>query len=227
MTTGTEPSATEISDADLEDAVEAQLRSDKTFDSADITVAVKYGVVTLGGFTRSFRQRRRAVAAVERVKGVAGIVNDIEVRLPLLHTLPDPEIARQIVQMFRLDLAEAAENLTVTVQNGIVTLEGEVETHFELEEAELVARLQPGVRRVSNLIRLRPHPPPDDVKRRIEEALNRNAITSAAEIDVEVNGSEVTLRGIVGSFVQRAEAERVAWELPGVTRVQNEIRVAT
>ena len=75
----------DIQDIELQHVVEAQLHADKTLDSADITVALKDRVATLAGFTRSFRQRRRAVAAVERVRGVAAIVDDIEVRLPLLH----------------------------------------------------------------------------------------------------------------------------------------------
>jgi hypothetical protein len=108
----------DIQDIELQHVVEAQLHADKTLDSADITVAVKDRVATPAGFTRSFRQRRRAVAAVERVRGVAAIVDDIEVRLPLLHRRTDPEIAGNALETLRLDLPEAAENLKVTVDDG-------------------------------------------------------------------------------------------------------------
>src|ERR1700735_2611670 len=107
-------------DVELQLAVEAQLQSDMARGSANVTVAVKDRVVTLAGFTRSFRQRRRAVDAVERVSGIAGIVNDIEVRVPLLHRPPDPEIARNAVETLKLELSEAAENLKVTVDDGFV-----------------------------------------------------------------------------------------------------------
>ena len=212
-------------DIDLQHLVEAQLQSDRSLDSANIAVAVKDRVVTLGGFTRSFRQRRRAVAAVERVSGVAGIVDDSEVRLPLLHRRPDPEIARNAAETLRQELLDAAENLKVTVGDGFVVIEGEVESIFEREEAELAIRLQPGVRDIRNLIRVRSRALPDDIKRRIEAALERSALIDADQVEVEMQGSEVTLRGIVRSFVERKEVKRSAWELPGITRVQNQIRV--
>ena len=214
-------------DIELQRAVEAQLQSDKILDSANIAVAVKDRVVTLAGFARSFRQRRRAVAAVERVIGVAGIVDDIEVRLPVLHRRPDPEIARNIVETLRLELPEAVENLKFTVDDGFVVIEGELGSDAERKEAELAIRLQPGVRDIRNFIRLKPRPLPDEVKRRVAEALERNALIDADQVEVEVKGSEVTLRGTVRSFFERKEAERVAWELAGITHVQNDIRVGS
>jgi osmotically-inducible protein OsmY len=212
-------------DVELQRVVEAQLQSDTALGSANITVAVKDRVVTLAGFTRSFRQRRRAVDAVERVSGIAGIVDDIEVRVPLLHRRPDPEIARNAVETLKLELSEAAENLKVTVDDGFVVIEGQVGSNFEREEAELAIRLQPGVRGIRNLIRLKSRPLPDEIKRLVKGALERNALIDADQVEVEVQGGEVTLRGTVPSFVERSEAERVAWEMPGITHVQNEIRV--
>jgi osmotically-inducible protein OsmY len=212
-------------DVELQLAVEAQLQSDMARGSANVTVAVKDRVVTLAGFTRSFRQRRRAVDAVERVSGIAGIVNDIEVRVPLLHRPPDPEIARNAVETLKLELSEAAENLKVTVDDGFVVIEGQVGSNFEREEAELAIRLQPGVRGIRNLIRLKSRPLSDEIKQLVKEALERNALLDADQVEIEVEGGEVTLRGTVQSFVERSEAERVAWETPGITHVQNEIRV--
>lgn len=212
-------------DVELQRVVEAQLQSDMALGSANLTVAVKDRVVTLAGFTRSFRQRRRAVDAVERVSGIAGIVDDIEVRLPLLHRRPDPEIARNAVETLKLELSEAAENLKVTVDDGFVVIEGQVGSNFEREEAELAIRLQPGVRGIRNLIRLKSRPLSDEIKRLVKGALERNALLDADQVEIEVEGGEVTLRGTVQSFVERSEAERVAWEMPGITHVQNEIRV--
>jgi hypothetical protein len=122
--------------------------------------AAKDRVVTLAGVAQSFRQRRRAVAAVERVIGVVGIVDDIEVRLPVLHWRPDPEIARNIVEALRLELPEAVENLKFTVDDGFVVIEGELGSDAERKEAELAIRLQPSVRDIRNFIRLKPRPLP-------------------------------------------------------------------
>jgi len=64
------------------------------------------------------------------------------------------------------------------------------------------------------------------VKQAIEEALKRDAEVDAQRIQVETSGSKVILKGTVYSWFERKEAERVAWEAPGVTQVENQIAIA-
>jgi hypothetical protein len=75
------------SDLDIKRDVEDELRSDPDIDATDIAIAVKDGVVTLAGFVRSFRQKRKAEEDVKHFAGVIGVVNNIEVRLPIIHTM--------------------------------------------------------------------------------------------------------------------------------------------
>ena len=84
-------------DSDIKHDVESELEWDP-----DIGVAVKNGVVTLTGFVRSYRQKKRAETATKRVKGVLGVANDIEVRLPLFMERTDPEIARAAVETIKV-----------------------------------------------------------------------------------------------------------------------------
>ena len=60
--------------------------------------------VTLAGFVRSFRQRRKAEQDVKRVAGVVGMVNNIEVRLPIIHRRPDPDIALDAAEAIKREL---------------------------------------------------------------------------------------------------------------------------
>jgi osmotically-inducible protein OsmY len=201
------------------------LRSDPDIDATDIAIAVKDGVVTLTGFVRSFRQRRRAEQDVKRVAGVVGLANNIEVRLPIVHRRPDPEIARDAVEEIQRDLPSSWENIRVIVEDGWLTLEGEVEWHYQCERAEKAVWRVPGVKGVINNIQVRPQVPPVEIKRKIEEALRRAAELDASRITVEAHGDEVILRGGVRSWAEREEAERAAWRAPGVTNVDNRIRI--
>jgi osmotically-inducible protein OsmY len=87
-------------------------------------VAVKDGVVTLTGSVRSYSQRREAESDAKRVTGVAAVANGIEVRLPIIHQRPDPEIARDVVSARRAQLPCSWNGIQAVVKNGWVTLEG-------------------------------------------------------------------------------------------------------
>jgi osmotically-inducible protein OsmY len=215
------------SDDDIKRDVEEELRFDPDIDETDIAVAVKDGVVTLSGFARSYGQRRAAEAAAKRMSGVLGVANDLEVRLPIIHRRPDPDIARDAVQAIKLWLPFSYERIQVIVKNGWITLEGEVEWNYQREAAENAVRRLRGVRGISNFIQVKPRVAPTDIKRKIEEAFRRSAEIDANRVTVEAHGGEIILKGSVRSWAERDEAERAAWAAPGVTKVDNRITVSS
>ena len=214
------------SDHEIELDVKDELQWDPNLDATDIAVSVKKGVVTLAGFVKNYADKYEAESAAKRVAGVLGVANDIEVRLPSVDERPDPEIARDAVAAIKSQLPISSENIKVIVKDGWVTLEGQAEWQYQRSTAENSVRRIKGVKGVSNLIQLKPHAQPAEIKRKIQEAFRRNAEIDANRITVEANGSEVILKGAVRSWIEREEAERAAWAAPGVTKVEDRIVVS-
>ena len=214
------------SDREIERDVREELNWDPDLDAEDIAISVKDGVVTLAGFTRGYSDRLEAEHAAKRVAGVHAVANDIEVRLPSIDQRPDPDIARDAIASLKAQLPISHENIKVIVKDGWLTLEGTVEWQYQKTTAENAVRKVKGVKGVTNVMSLKPKVEPTDIQRRIQEAFKRNAEVDANRITVETHGSEVILKGTVRSWIEREEAERVAWSAPGITRVEDRIVVS-
>ncbi|WFU34329.1 BON domain-containing protein [Bradyrhizobium brasilense] len=213
------------SDSEIERDVREELKWDPDLNADDIAVSVKNGVVTLAGFTHSYTDRLEAEIAAKRVAGVLAVANDIEVRLPAIDQRPDPDIARDAVAALKSQLPISHDQIKVIVKDGWITLEGTVEWQYQKTTADTAVRKVKGVKGVTNVITLKPKIQPTDIQRKIQDAFKRSAEVDAERISVEVRGSEVMLEGTVRSWIEREEAERVAWSAPGVTKVEDRIVV--
>jgi osmotically-inducible protein OsmY len=178
------------------------------------------------GFVKSYSDRLEAEAAAKRVAGVKAVANDLEVRLPAIDQRPDPDIARDAVTALKAELPISHDRIKLIVKDGWVTLEGAVEWQYQKTTAENAVRKVKGVKGVTNVIAVKPKVEPSELKRKIMDAFKRNAEVDANRITVEANGSEVILKGTVRSWIEREEAERVAWSAPGVTKVEDRIVVS-
>jgi osmotically-inducible protein OsmY len=210
-------------DSELRRDVERELEWEPSVDERRIGVAVVDGIVTLTGEVGSYSEKWRAERAVERVAGVRGIANEVEVKSMLQRS--DTDIAHMAVEALNSNVLVPADHVQVKVEGGWLTLTGEVEWDYQRRAAERAVRDLPGVLGITNLITIKPRVEPTDVKRKIEETFKREAILDANNITVQVTGDDVTLRGSVRSWAERHEAEKAAWAAPGVKAVHNYITV--
>jgi osmotically-inducible protein OsmY len=214
------------SDAAIQKDVIDELHWEPKTAAAEIAVGVKGGVVTLAGKVESYAQKVAAEHAAERVSGLRALADDLEIRIPAARTKTDTEIAHAALDALHWDVEVPDERLTLKVENGWIWLEGDVEWQFQRAAAERDVQYLTGVRGVTNLIGLKPtHASSVEVGQKIKDALRRNAEHDADRIVVETHGGRVTLKGSVRSRAERQDAERAAWAAPGVTEVDDRIRI--
>ncbi|HZZ38512.1 MAG TPA: BON domain-containing protein [Acidobacteriaceae bacterium] len=208
-------------DREIQTDVMAELRWDPSVPATEIGVVVKDGVVTLTGTVDTYMKKWRAEEVAHRVNGVIAVANEIQVRS--IGERTDSDIAAAALHALSWNSTIPQGKVHVTVDKGWITLKGDVEWQYQRQEAERVVRRLLGVKGVSNLITVKPAVTPSDLKRKIEDALVRNAQVDAERITVEVQENKAVLKGKVRSWAEREEAERVAWLAPGITSVDNQI----
>lgn len=212
-------------DTQLKKDVSDELEWDPSINAANIGVAVHNGVVTLSGHIQTFAEKAAIERVVQRIDGVKAMALELDVKLAPGHQRSDTEIAESARVAMQSQALVPADKITLKVEHGWVTLNGEVEWDYQRINAERTAHALLGVVGVTNRITLKSRTVPSDVSNRIRDALARQAEREAKSIDVTVTGSTATLRGSVHSWAERNAAQGAAWAAPGITMVVNEIRV--
>lgn len=213
------------SNEDLQKDVQDALKWEPLLKATEIGVIVKNGVVTLSGTVDSYYKKTEAEDAARNVAGVRAVVEKIEIQFGDIWTKSDSDIAKEVINAFKANSDIPKNKIKVKVENGWVTLEGALEWNFQKEVAKICVRKLDGVSGVSNNIIIRSTSMDEIEKRDIESALERSWAIEDQEIGVEVSGNTVTLNGTVNSLFQKGEAERIAWNAPGVCNVDNELYI--
>ena len=212
--------------AELQKDVQDAIKWEPLLNAAEICVTVKDGVVTLTGVVDNYTKKSEAEDAAKNVAGVKAVVEKIEVKFDSSWTKKsDGDIATEVLNAFKWNWRVPNDKVKVKVENGWITLEGELEYQYQSEGARDAVKNLLGVTGVSDNIKIKSTTMEVAEKSDIESALRRNWSIYDNDIDVKVSGHRATLSGTVDSWYQKEEAGRIAFNAPGVWSVDNELIV--
>lgn len=214
-------------DSQLKTNVIDELAWDPAINATGIGVMVTDGVVTLTGHLNSFAEKEAVERAIQRVDGVRGVALELDVKLAAEHKRTDSEIAQAAATSLRLNSLVPCDKIKILVENGWVTLSGEVDWSYQLVRAEQCIRQLAGVHGLYNRITIKPRASGRNIGEQITAALTRQAMREARHIDVEVEGGVVTLKGTVHSLAEREAAVGAAFSAQGVSRVVDKLKVGS
>jgi osmotically-inducible protein OsmY len=209
----------------LRKAVTAELEWEPRVIAAHIGVAADHGVVTLTGRVDSYPQKHAAEQAALRVKGVKAVAEEIEVHLPVEDHRGDGDIAAAAIHRLAWNVTLPRRGIQVQVENGWISLTGQVDRYFQKEAAGEDVRHLMGVKGVSNLIAVKAPAGAANISDDITHALHRSWFFDPNTIGVYADGGKVKLTGSVRTPHDRRIAAATAWSEPGVTEVENDIVV--
>lgn len=213
-------------DHQLQKAVLDHLDCDPSINSSRIGISVREGVVTLGGHVPSFGEKRAAEKAAGQVRGVKAIIDHITIELPGICQTSDEQLAERAYTRLSSNISVPMERIHINVENGVVTLRGDVDWQYQRQAAEEDLHQLECVCEVVNEIALKPPVQPSNVRDKVREALARIAPLDADKVSVKAEGSKIILLGTVNSWHEKGLAESAAWSIPGVTEVVDDIAVA-
>ena len=213
------------SNQELQTDVQNAIKWEPLLHAAEIGVTAKDGVVSLTGTVDSYPKKVEAENAAKKVIGVKALVEEIEVKFPSSWSKTNEEIAKEVVVALESSWSVPDKKVTVKVEDGWVTLEGELAWNYQKDAAKSAVNFLSGVKGVTNNIKIKSDVHDEIEQEEVEDAIARSFSVDDCDIEVSVSGTTVTLTGTVDSWYQKDEAGRIAWNTPGIWHVNNELAV--
>jgi osmotically-inducible protein OsmY len=214
-------------DLQIKNDVMEELKWEPILNASQIGVSVKDGVVTLSGTVDSYSKKIAAERSAKKIDGVKAIAEDVEVVLPGSGKRNDTDIADAVINALKWHSAVREHKISVKVESGIVTLEGEVDWEFQKKSAKMMVENLIGVTGIINNIKIKQKANINDIKKKITAAFYRSATIDAEGIEIEITGSKAILKGNVRSWAEKEDAENAVWSALGIDRVDNRLEIST
>jgi osmotically-inducible protein OsmY len=210
---------------ELQSDVQKAIQWEPLLNAAEIGVTAKDGVITLTGVVDSYAKKIEAENAAKNVAGVKAVVEEIEIKFASDWSKNNTEIATEVLNALKANWTLPRDKVKVTVEDGWVTLDGELTWNYQKESAKSVVKFLQGVKGVTNNIKIKSASHDTIEQKDVEDALERSWAIDTKDIKVKVDGTKVSLTGTVGSWYQKEEAGRIAWNTPGIWMVDNALEV--
>jgi len=210
---------------DLVRSVTEELRWDPRIDAERIIVSADGSTVTLKGVVQSYSAKCCAERIAREIRGVAGVKNDLEVRLTIGNYRTDDGLERLTSEILQNHTSLCDPLPRVTVRDGWLTLDGVVTSDVQKRCAEEALRDVAGIRGVTNNIAVVPQANGGGAAEAFEAAVRRRAALAVLELKVEVSGMTMAVYGQVASCAERDAVIELASRRRGIARVEDHIVV--
>lgn len=210
----------EISDREINGAVESKFWKDEAVDANRIDIMTLKGIVTITGSARHILAKERAEKIAESIVGVRAVINRIKVEPDV--RCSNAELVKAVESALQNNPATDSYKVKSQVKNGVVTLSGTVDSWQERRLSATVVKNVNGVIDIKNktTVKYKTERSDIEIKKDIEARIENDAYVEDYLIEVEVKNSEVSISGTVGSLAEKNRAHNDAY-INGVSSVDS------
>jgi len=217
-------------DAEIQDKVTKLLNSKDKW--KNITGTTDDAIVTLQGTVKVYIDKLDAGRKVDKINNVDGVRNHVQVDSSATDADLQEKLSNKLAYD-RIGFGITFNALTLKVENGVVTVGGDVRDYSSRDSALAIVETTPGVKDVIDEINVLPTSQfDDDLRVRVARvvygapALSRYRLDPQKPIRIIVENGNVTLYGVVATQLEKQVAETQARSVPNVVSVKNELVVA-
>jgi len=217
-----------LSPEEMSASILDQLAWDDRVEAGDINVEVIGTTARLTGTVPSYADKRYAQIDAMQISGIMAVENQLVVEYPSYIGIPsDPDIQSNIKTILALHRNIPLSRIRIDVHEGVVLLEGSVDSQVQKEKVEELAADVSGVMDIRNDLAIVPTETYQDegIAKSIIAAFIRNTSINMNDINISVANGIVTLSGVVHDWMTRRAAEEIAFFTGGVTSVNNRLIV--
>ena len=202
---------------DISSAISADIQDIERLSGVDVDVEAERGHVILSGTVTSLLDKHLATRIAKRTRGVQAVMNQTIVKRS---QRTDEEIQQDVTKVLRLNDGVERPQITTTVEEGVVSLIGKVDSLAEKRLAELAASGVRGVTGMENQLTVASQSNLTDAEQRDQIAglLVHSVYLDNVNVQVRVEDSVAILTGTVSSLDQRDAAEQIA-EVSGIESI--------
>ncbi|MFW5804560.1 MAG: BON domain-containing protein [bacterium] len=218
----------EIIEKDKYQKIIDQLDWDDTIMNSEIIVDVDNGTVRLAGYVPNYMVKMAAERDAYLVQGVTKVENLLEIKFPPGVTQPiDEDIMLNIKDKLFWDSRINSNTIDVKVDNGLVSLEGKVDSYWKRNLAEELTLSTIGVVDVTNNLEVDRMKDflDQEIEKDIKAAMRRNHLTDLNRIQVDVTDGIARLTGTVSNWAEKKAVYNIALYTTGVIDVVDDVMI--
>ena len=211
----------------LEKEVIQRLTWDDRIDESQINVSVIDNIAILKGCVNSYPEKILAEIETQFIPEIKSVKNEIEIKFPESYEkIDDEEVKDAVFCLLNANSEIETNNIDISIENGMVSLEGRVNSYWKKDKIRKMVSQVKGVISVSDKIAVIPNEKitDDEINELLNTAMANSVHIDANKVKLKINNGVVELSGILPSMSSYNAVIELVRSTKGVVDIKDDLK---